>query len=464
MTTHLNRRELLKKSAAAAGAVVGTGAMAAPAILAEPSPNSKLGMAIIGANGRGMAHLGAAMSQRLVALADVDDNRMAGVMKAVAKSPNADPSKIKTFFDFRKMFDEMHKQIDAVFVATPENAHACASMMAIKLGKHVYCEKPLTHDIGEARALGEAARKYKVMTQMGNQGHAGEGIRVLREYLEAGAIGTVLETHTWQDQVYGPRTRGVNRPVPQGLHWDEWIGPGAFCDYRDGLHPSPGWYQWMDYGTGLLACVGAHTFDAVFWGLQLKHPSSCVALEQEGRTPDVWPTLNTLLYEFPRPGLPTLKSYWYDGVRTKVDPLVKDKRNHPRLADELTKQYGRDLTNGGTLFVGEKGIMFCDVYCGGPRIVPEQKHKEYPAPAKKYPRTRGIQADFLRACVEGGDPPCSNFPDVSGPYIEALLVGNLAMRAGVEKKVEWDGVAMKCTNLPELNQYVKREYRAGWTL
>jgi predicted dehydrogenase len=464
MTTRFNRRDLLKKSAAATGAVVGIQMFAAPAILAERSPNSKLGTAIIGANGRGMAHLGVAMSERLVALADVDDNRLAGVLQAVDKTPGYSASKIKGYCDFRKMFDEMHKQIDAVFVATPENTHACASMLAIKLGKHVYCEKPLTHDIFEARALGEAAREHKVMTQMGNQGHAGEGIRVLREYLEAGAVGNILETHTWQDQVYSGRTRGQNRPVPPGLHWDEWIGPGAFCEYRDGLHPSPGWYQWMDYGTGLLACVGTHTFDAVHWGLQLKYPTSVVALEQEGRTPDVWPTLNTLLYEFPRPNQPPLKAYWYDGVRTNVVPGVKDKRNHPPLSDELTKKYGRDLTNGGTLFVGEKGFMISGVYSDGPRIVPEEQHQEFPAPAKKYTRTRGIHADFLRACKEGGDPPSSNFPDVSGPYIEALLVGNLAMRAGVGKKVEWDGAAMKCTNMPELNQYVKREYRKGWTL
>ena len=472
MTMSMSRRGFLKHSAAVAAVAAGRQVVGVPAILAERSPNSKLGTAIIGAGGRGQAHWGAAMSERLVALVDIDDNRMGGVLKNLGKNPDFAALKVQTYYDFRKMFDEVGKQIDLVFVATPENTHACASMMAIKLGKHVYCEKPLTHDIYEARALGEAARQYKVMTQMGNQGHAGEGIRALREYLEAGAIGNVVETHTWQDQVYGGRARHPNRPVPAGVHWDEWIGPGAYCEYRDGLHPSPGWYQMMDYGTGLLACVGAHTFDAVHWGLQLKYPTSAVALEQEGQAGGVWGTLNTLLYEFPRPNLPPLKAYWYDGVRANTDPNLKDKngamvrtvRNHPRLADELTKKYGRDLTNGGSLFVGEKGIMYCGVMCDGPRIVPEEKHKEFPAPAKKYPRTHGIHADLLRACKEGGAPPSSNFADVSGPYIEALLVGNLAMRAGVGKKVEWDGAQMKCTNQPELNQYVKREYRTGWTL
>ena len=227
----------------------------------------------------------------------------------------------------------------------------------------------------------------------------------------------------------------------------------------------------MDYGTGLVALIGAHTLDAVHWGLQLKYPTSCVAVElEECGTPGVWGTLNTIRWEFPRPDLPPLKMYWYDGVHR--DPDAKDPEgrpypkgnNRPRIVDELKEKYGRDLTNGGTIFVGEKGYMYCGIWCGETRLVPEEKQKEFPVPAKKYPRTRGIHADFLRACKEGGEPPCSNFPDVAGPYMEVVLVGNLAMRAGVGKKVEWDGPNMKCTNMPELNQYVKREYRKGWTL
>ena len=166
----------------------------------------------------------------------------------------------------------------------------------------------------------------------------------------------------------------------------------------------------------------------------------------------------------PRPGLPPLKAYWYDGVRTDLPASVKDKRNHPRLADELTKKYGRDLTNGGTLFVGEKGYIVSSVYSDGPRLVPEQKHKEFPPPKKKYARTRGIHADFLRACKEGGDPPSSNFPDVSGPYVEALLVGNLAMRAGVGKKVQWDGPNMKCNQSPRVESVREARVPQGMVL
>ena len=244
MNKRLNRRELLKKSAVAAGAAAGIHAFAAPAILAERSPNSKLGMAVIGAGGRGIAHLGAALSEHLVALVDIDDNRMADILKKLETNPasvyvkdSPNVSKIKTYYDFRKMFDECHKQIDAVFVATPDNTHAAASMMAIKLGKHVYCEKPLTHDIYEARALGEAARQYKVMTQMGNQGHAGESIRVLREYLEAGAIGTVLETHSWQNQVYGGRTRRRKRRCPPAYTGTSGSAPASGPSTAPGCTP-----------------------------------------------------------------------------------------------------------------------------------------------------------------------------------------------------------------------------------
>ena len=295
-------------------------------------------------------------------------------------------------------------------------------------------------------------------------------IRVLREYLEAGAIGTVRETHTWVSQYYGNKVRTPDEPAPAGLHWDEWIGPGPWCNYRGDLHPNA-WYYWKDYGTGLLPCVGVHAFDAAHWGLQLKYPISVTVVEQEESNPGVWPAFTTLCYEFLRPGLPPLKAYWYGGKRREQiakdhdDQLFGAKNlNHPRVADELAAKYGRDLTSCGTIFVGDKGYMYCDEYCGGARIVPEEQHRQFTPPPKKYARTRGIHADFLRAVKEGGDPPSSNFPDVSGPYLEALLVGNLAQLAGEGKKVEWDGANMRCTNLPELNQYVRREYRKGWSL
>ena len=211
MSNRFGRRTFLEKSAGVAALAVSASAMGVPAILAERSPNAKLNTVVIGANGRGMAHVPVAANEHLVGLVDIDDRRMGSTLDWLDKNCPGVRSKVKTYYDYRKMFDEIHKQVDAVFIAIPDHSHACAAMMAIKLGKHVYCEKPLTHDIYEARALGQAARQYRVMTQMGNQGHAGESIRALREYLEAGAIGTVLETHTWTSQYYANKVRQTRR-------------------------------------------------------------------------------------------------------------------------------------------------------------------------------------------------------------------------------------------------------------
>ena len=476
MSTRLNRRDVLKKSAVAAGAAMGVGVFGVPALLAQRSPNSKLGMALIGANSRGEAHYGACASQRLVALVDIDDHNRYGAVKWLEdrKLP-----KVREFSDFRKMYEAMDKDVDAVFIAIPDHCHAAASLMGVRSGKHVYCEKPLTHDIYEARTLGEAAREHKVMTQMGNQGHATDGIRLVREYIESGIIGTVTETHSWQTQVYGTRTHYPNVPQPEWVNWDAWLGPTPYTPYRQGLHQAPGWYQMKTYGTGLLLCVGAHTNDSPHWALQLKYPSSVTCLEQEGQVADVWGELNTLLFEYPRPHLPPVKASWYDGVKRNTDPSVKDQTgamlpfvlNRPELAGQMEREYKEVFpAEGGTIFVGEKGLLFCGTYGEAGRLLPSSKYKDIPRPAQKYPRIPeaagmfGSQADFMRACKQGGTPPCSNFPDVSGPYIEALLVGNLAMRAGPGKKVEWDGVNMKCTNMPELNQFVKPEFRPGWGL
>ena len=358
MCARLSRRKLLRDSAIVAGVAVGSQVFGVPALLAQRSPNSKLDMAVIGSNGRGMEHVPVAATQSLVAMVDIDDGRRDGAVKWLESTANFPRPRSTT--DFRKMFDELGGKIDAVFVATPDHTHAVASLAAIRAGKHVYCEKPLTHDIYEARILGEEARKYKVMTQMGNQGHGGNGIRLLREYLEAGAIGTVTEVHSWQDQRYGTRIRHPDAPVPQGVHWDEWLGPTPTIPYRHGLHPSvggqnddtgvgEGWYQLKPYGTGLLLCVGAHVCDPPHWALQLKYPSTCECLETEGQTADSWGSINRLVYEFPRPNLPTVKFYWYDGYRR--NPNVKGPAAwtliRPALADEVQKKYGETARAAG---------------------------------------------------------------------------------------------------------------------
>jgi predicted dehydrogenase len=408
-----------------------------------------------------------------VALVDVDDSHLGIARQFLAEQfPAVNWSGIKTWFDYRQMFDRMHGQIDAVFVATPDHHHAVATMMAMRLGKHVYVEKPMAHTIGETRQLVEAARKHKVITQMGNQGHSGEGIRRLCEYIEAGAIGNLVETYSW-----APTGRGGTggrlpaKPVPAGLHWDEWIGPAPQRDYHDELHPKE-WRSWWDFGEGSIGDWGCHNLDGAFMALGAQSPTSVEVVRQEGGSAERFPLLNVIRWEFPRrSGGSPVQVHWYDGYAGNFDPKLKDEdpeaairfQNRPPIVAELEKKYGRELKNGGTIYVGDRGLMYTGNYAGSPRILPEEKHRKFPVPKPKLPRVKGThQADFLRACKEGYQP--SSHFDYSGALSEMVLLGCLAERAGVGKKVEWDAAAMKCANLPELNALVQREYRKGWSL
>jgi predicted dehydrogenase len=305
---------------------------------------------------------------------------------------------------------------------------------------------------------------------MGNQGHAFESLRRLTEYLQAGAIGDVIETHSWQGWVYGIRKPAPAEPVPPGMHWDEYIGPAPFRPFRKDIHPNPGWLQWRDFGTGVLGGMGPHVLDPVYFGLKLGHPASVEAVAQIGGDADSYPTLNTLRYDFPARGsMPPVKVYWYDGTRPGADLTLIGYNpqpqflHRPALADELEKRHDCHFPSGGTLFVGTKGIMHCGPYSESPRIIPEAEHQKFPPPPKTLHRTKDILEDFLQAC-RGGPAPCSNFTDYAGPFMEAMLVGLLATSGGSGRKVQWDGPAMNCTNLPELNRLVQREYRKGWEL
>jgi hypothetical protein len=339
----------------------------------------------------------------------------------------------------------------------------------MQAGKHVYVEKPMAKTIDEARKLAATARKYKVITQMGNQGHSQGGLPVLCEYLAAGAIGNVTETYSW-----APTGRGgvggklPTKPVPAGLHWDEWIGPSPFRDYHDELHPKE-WRTWWDFGCGSSGDWGCHNLDGAFTALKLGSPTSIEVLDQVGGSDERFPTLNTIRFEFPARGdMPAVKVHWFDGYRD-FDARLKDDnpeealkhQNRPPMVLELEKKYKRELKNGGTIYVGDKGIMYSGNYTGSPRLLPEEAHKAFPVPAKTLPRWKGThQGNFFQACRDG-KPAMSNF-DYAGPFCEVVLLGCLAIKAGVHRKVEWDGQALKCTNIPELNALVKREYRKGW--
>jgi len=468
MKTSLTRRSFLKSTALTTGVVA-----AAPFnILTAANAGEKVRCVQIGCGGRGMSHISATLNENIVAIVDVDEKRFATVQKAL-KNKEKEPEKIGTFTDYRKMFDKHGKNIDAVFIATPNHQHALPATIAMQLGKNVYCEKPVCYDIGEARALRAMAAKTKVATQMGNQGHCEEGYRKLCEYIWAGVIGPVKETHSWTNRAnggLGPRPPA--KPAPADFHWDQWIGPAPYRDFHDDIHPHE-WHGWHDFGNGSIGNMGCHVLDGLYWALRIEHPTSIEVEQMRGGSKERYPMGCRVRWDIPaRQDMPALKTYWYEGLnpgaKGDAEGLLRvakgDDRYFPPLLVELLKQYpDEELDSGdsGTIYVGEKGIIFTGTYGDRMHIVPYEKMRETPAPPKSLPRPKGIFVDFLTAVREGKTETASNF-DYGTRLTEFSLLANLATRAGVGKKVMWDGPGMKVTNLPELNAYLKRENRKGW--
>jgi predicted dehydrogenase len=411
-------------------------------------PSEKVNIAGIGVGGQGGSDIRSLRSQNIVALCDVDWGHASGTFR---RYPNA-----KKYKDFRIMLDKEDKNIDAVIVATPDHVHAVASMAAIKRNKHVYCEKPLTHSVYEARMIAKAAREHKVATQMGNQGQASEGTRLMCEYIWAGAIGPVREVHVWTDRplhgindVYWPQ--GVGRPkdappVPEKLDWDLWLGPAPERPYHPAYAPFK-WRGWWDFGTGALGDIGCHSIDPIWRALKLKCPvsveASCTLVNNE-----TYPVASMVTYHFDaREDMPPVKLTWYDGGL------------RPPRPDELKE--GQQFGTNGTLFVGDKGKMF------GYTVIPESLRKEFGKPPKVLPRSPGHHQEWIDAC-KGGKPAGSNF-DHAGPLAEAVLLGNVALRPEIKKELTnksllWDGPGFKFTNMSEANKCLHREYREGWSL
>ncbi len=486
MSKHVTRRRFLHTAAAAAGSTVAAKAFAAPAILSERSPNSKLGTVVIGVWNQGKPSVAAACTERLIALCDNDESHTAQAKQFIGGlNSGVKLADVAEFYDYRKMFDKIHKDIDAVFIAVPDHHHAVASLRAMRLGKHVYCEKPMAHSIAEVRLMMKTARDYKVVTQLGNHHHSSESVRRLCEYIWAGAIGNVKETYSWARTGRGGiGGRVPGEPVPPGLHWDEWIGPAAYRDYNKKLHPKL-WRSWWEFGDGSVGDWGCHNLDGVFMALKLDErvPSRVEAIEQIGGSDERYPLANALRWSFPARGeqsrqqIPfvssAVKVHWYDGFKGTAEELAKldeenpeGEHNRPPIVDEIEKKYGRKLTDGGAIFIGDNGILATGNYCESPRLVPEAKQRSFPVPPKTLPRVKkGLThyTDFLRACKEGGPAPSSHF-DYGGPLSEMVLLGCLAERAGLGKHVEWDAMKIEVTNLPELNRLVRREYRKGWEL
>src|SRR4051812_40270628 len=422
----IDRRAFVKGGAALAGAHL----LGVPAALADKSPNEKLGIAVIGCGNQGGGNPGIAAGERLVALCDVDEKMIGKAVEKLAAKVKAP----KVYYDYRKMFDERHKDIDAVLIATPDHHHAPAAIRAIQLGKSVFVEKPLTYCLYEARKLTKAAAEHKVATQMGNQGHSGEGYRLLCEYVWAGAIGDVTETHSLMGRSFGGTGgRPMSKPIPAGLHWDEWLGPAEYRDYHEGLHTFS-WRSWCDFGTGTLGDMGCHLLDGTFWALKLgearKFAIECV--EQKGGSKEMFPQDNHIRWTSPARGdMPAVAVNAYD-------------KEWPEVVKELQKKFGEKF-KGGTVYIGDKGVMFTGTYGGNPRVLPREKHDAFGKPKKQIERSKhGPMGDFLAAC-KGGEAASSNF-DYAGPFTEFVLTGVLASRAGKDRKVEWDADKLACTN------------------
>ena len=453
-----SRRSFLKRAGVVAGAVAGARLANGPFVLSADAVQDKLRVAVIGCGGQGTgAHVPQAARQTLVALVDPDSRNIAKAMaKAQTANKELNPESVKTFADYREMFDKMPKGIDAIIVATPNHHHAPPALMAMKRGIAAYVEKPLCYDMNEARMMAEYSKKYKVASQMGNQGHCGEGYRRLCEYIWAGAIGNVTEVHCWSDRANGGSGgRPEKSDPPAGMNWDTWIGAAPYRDYHKDLHPHS-WHGWHDFGNGSLGNMGCHVMDGAHWALKLGSPTSIMVEAMNGGSAERYPVGTKICWDYPARGdMPAVKVYWWDGKRSA--PATG--QNRPPLADELEKKYDRKFGGNGTLYVGDKGVMFTGTYGDGTRILPEELHKAFPAPAKTLPRVSGgVHGNFFNA-IRTGEPAASNF-ETASKLTEMIVLGCLAIKAGQGNKVEWDGT--KCTNNPAVNRFLQREYRKGW--
>lgn len=464
-----SRRDFLKTSAIAAlGLTIvprhvlgGTGYIA---------PSDKLVIAGIGVGGKGSSDLTSfhdSGKANIAYLCDVDELRAAGSVKRFPKA--------KFYKDFREMLDKEHKHIDAVSVSSPDHNHAIQALAAMELGKHVYVQKPLTHDIWEARVLTDAAKRYKVVTQMGNQGASGDGVRQMREWIDAGLIGDLIEVYSWTDRpvwpqgIAWPSTKGK---VPATLDWDKWLGTAPYVDYVDNLVPF-NWRGWWAYGTGALGDMGCHNMEAPFsiYGLQyVKDVQATVGTVyvdefKRGYFPESCPPSSHATLTFPKTDKTKgdVKIHWMDGGI------------QPQRPDELEPNEIFGDGGNGIMFVGTEGKILADTYAANPRLLPT--NKEYPEVPQKYERVKGgangHYAQWVEGCIAGyGNREMSAPFEISGPLTEALLMANLAIRGadmridgkypGRNLKLLWDNDQMKVTNFDEVNRFVKREYRPGW--
>lgn len=438
----LTRRQFAQKALASAAVI------SMPAFLRGQNLNSKLNIAVIGAGGRGGSNLKGVGAENIVALCDVNAKNLD---TAAAAFPKA-----RKHVDFRKVFDHAN-EFDAVVVSTCEHTHAMATMLALRHKKHVYCEKPLTHNVFEARLVRETAAKAGVVTQMGIQIHATENYRRVVELIQGGAIGPVTEAHVWVSRAWGLQSKAESdaakdrvyvterpgeMPVPAGLNWDLWVGPAPMRPYNDVYFPGPKWYRWWDFGNGTMSDLGSHWNDLPFWALKLQSPLTVEAFGPKPH-PEIAPASMRAVYEFgPRGDMPAVKVTWNQGNEKP----------------EIWKQGGIPQWNDGVVFIGKKGILLSDY--NKHVLLPEKNFADYTRPAPTIPKTASHHAEWLGA-IRGQNKALADF-NYSGWLTESNHLGNVAFRVG--KKLEWDPVTMRAKNAPAADQFLKREYRKGWVL
>jgi predicted dehydrogenase len=438
-----HRRQFLKTAVAASTV------FAAPAFLKGKDLNSKLNIAVIATGGRGGSNMSSVAGEIITGVCDVNANALG---QAATRFPMA-----RKATDFRRIFDHPN-EFDAVVVSTCEHTHAFATLAALQLGKHVYCEKPLTHNIYEARIIREAAAKAKVATQMGIQIHAGNNYRRVVELVQSGAIGPVSEVHVWVSRAWGRQSAEdakkhgdivhvEERPtetheIPANLDWDLWLGPAPARPFNNVYFPGPKWYRWWDFGNGTMSDLGSHWNDLPFWALKLQAP---LTVEASGPPPhpEIAPASMQATYEYgPRGDMPAVKLTWYQGV------------NKPQLwLDQKIPQWG-----DGCLFIGEKGMLLSNY--DKHILLPEKEFEGFKPPEPFIPNSIGHHEEWIQAAKTDLKTTC-NF-EYSGWLTEANHLGNVAYRAG--QKLEWDAAAMRATNCPEADRFIKREYRTGWKL
>lgn len=428
---NIDRRRFLQNTTLAGVATLSAGVWTGTAAAETTAANGKLNIACIGTANRAAADVDGVKGENIVAIVDVDKNYLD---RAAKLFPNA-----RTYADYREMIVAEGDKIDAVVVGTADHHHAPASIRAIMAGKHVYCEKPLTHTVTESRIIAEAAKQMGVATQMGTQIHAGDNYRRVVEIVQSGALGDIEEVHVWVGKGWGGGERPENgQEPPATLSWDLWLGPAPVRPFAPGRYHPAQWRRWWDFGQGTLGDMACHFMDLPFWALKLRHPTTC---EAEG--PDVHPETCPLglkvHYQYPeRDGLKPVKLTWYDGNM---------------IPKEVA---GERVPGSGVMFVGSEGKMYANYERY--KLFPEDKFKNFEPPAKTIPDSIGHHAEWIKACKDGSPTTC-NF-DYSGALTESVLLGNVSYRVGM--KLEWDAENLKATNCEEANAFITKEYRPGW--